>query len=151
MKPAQPDPAETLLRVRQQLILAQVRLMELEDERDEVAGRLDDTNRLLHAAQSLADQKMAEAAHLERIRSEGETQFGHLQRLHRVNTGALEAARTQLQDLQQRLESQLREAAAREQRLAQVDADLRALKATRSWRWTAWLRALARPGGDKKP
>ena len=41
MKPAPAEStAELLHRVRQQLILSQVRIMELEDERDELAPRL---------------------------------------------------------------------------------------------------------------
>jgi hypothetical protein len=40
---------------------------------------------------------------------------------------------------------------AREQRLAQVDTELRAVKSSRSWRWTAWLRALAGDRNGPKP
>jgi len=144
MNPAPPDPAEVLPRVRQQLILAQVRIMELEDARDETAARLDETNRLLHGAQSLADQKLAETAHAERLRADSETQLAQLQRLQQAITQSLEVAQAQLAEIQQKLEAQLREAAAREQRLAQIDADVRAVKASRSWRWTAWLRAVER-------
>jgi len=144
MNPAPPDPAEVLPRVRQQLILAQVRIMELEDARDETAARLDETNRLLHGAQSLADQKLAETAHAERLRAESETQLAQLQRLQQAITQSLEVAQAQLAEIQRKLEAQLREAAAREQRLAQIDADLRALKTTRRWRWTASLRAVER-------
>ena len=135
MNPAPPDPAEVLPRVRQQLILAQVRIMELEDARDETAARLDETNRLLHGAQSLADQKLAETAHAERLRAESETQLAQLQRLQQAITQSLEVAQAQLAEIQRKLEAQ---------RLAQLDADLRALKTTRSWRWTAWLRAVER-------
>ena len=55
MKPDQPDPAEVLHRVRQQLILAQVRIMELEDVRDETGARLGNSDHLLRAAQILTD------------------------------------------------------------------------------------------------
>jgi hypothetical protein len=102
MKPAPPDPAEILLRVRQQLILAQVRIMELEDSRDESRALLGDSAVLLRSTQALADQKLDEAAQ-------------------------------------------------RQQRVAQLDAELRALKSSRSWRWTAWLRALERTLGGKQP
>lgn len=149
MNPAQPDPAELLLRVRQQLILAQVRIMELEDARDETAARLEDVSRLLKDAQSLTDQKLAEAAHAERLRADCETQFGHLQRLHRENLTALESARGQLAELHQKHEAELRDAVLRDQRNKQLETELRLMKSSFSWRCTAWLRALG--GSAKKP
>ncbi|MEI6357112.1 MAG: hypothetical protein WCP53_08415 [Verrucomicrobiota bacterium] len=36
-----------------------------------------------------------------------------------------------------------------EQRLAQLDEAARRLQASRSWRWTAWLRAIERPWGGR--
>ena len=70
MNPAPSDPAEILLRVRQQLILAQVRIMELEDAQEESRSQLADNERLVDAAQSLADQKLDEAAHAEKTRAD---------------------------------------------------------------------------------
>ncbi|MBP7481691.1 MAG: hypothetical protein KA788_04075, partial [Lacunisphaera sp.] len=55
-------PADPILLLRQQLILAQVRLMELEDIRDELTPQLAEAEQLLVAAQTLADQKSDEAA-----------------------------------------------------------------------------------------
>lgn len=179
MKPAHPDPAEILLRVRQQLILAQVRIMELEDARDETGSRLADTGKLLEAAQSLTDQKLDEAAHSEKTRADLQHQFEHLRHVQHVTNEALENTRhqlttieqalsqerqtssalatqlRQLQETQEKLESQLREVTAtntaRQQRIDQLDAEVRVLKSSRSWRWTAWLRALERVFGSKKP
>src|SRR5207244_4113651 len=54
MKSDPPAPTDLLALLRQQLLLAQVRLMELEDERDELAPRLAEADALLAAAQSLA-------------------------------------------------------------------------------------------------
>jgi len=96
MNPAPTDPAEVLPRVRQQLILAQVRIMELEDARDETAARLDETNRLLHGAQTLADKKLDETAHAERLRADSEAQLGQLQRLQQAITQSLVVAQAQL-------------------------------------------------------
>jgi len=146
MKPAQPDPAEILPRVRQQLILAQVRIMELEDARDATAARLEDVEKLLHAAQALADQKLDEAGHAEKTRANLQTQFESLHRDQLATNHALESARAQQVEISQKLDTHLRDAAARQQRLEQIDAELRRMKSSRSWRWTAWLRAL---GGDK--
>ena len=139
MKPAHPDPAEILLRVRQQLILAQVRIMELEDARDEIAARSAETSRLLSAAQSLADQTLDEAAHSEKVRVELQVQHDKLQQLQLVTQAALEAERA-------RLHETAAKAAAQQQRAAQLETELSRLKNSRSWRWTAWLR-----GGGKQP
>jgi septal ring factor EnvC (AmiA/AmiB activator) len=179
MKPAPPDPAEILLRVRQQLILAQVRIMELEDTRDATRALLGDSQQLLQSTQTLADRKLDEAAHSETVRAELLAQFEHLRHIHHLTNAALESTRTQLaaaaqaleqekqgaaglaaslaslSEAQVKAEAQLREvtalAVAREQRIAQLDTELRDQKASRSWRWTAWLRALERALGKKQP
>ncbi|MDB6166992.1 MAG: hypothetical protein JWQ83_2132 [Lacunisphaera sp.] len=172
MKPAPPETAELLQRVRQQLILAQVRLMELEDARDELAPKLAGTEQLLAAAQSLADQKIDEAAHLAKVSAELQEQYEHLRHIQHVTNEALNETRshltaasastgqlqqemvglsdqaTQLYSRLDRVALELAEshstAATRLDRLNQLDAELRAMKATRSWRWTAWLRRLGR-------
>lgn len=245
MKPAPAEStAELLHRVRQQLILSQVRIMELEDERDELVPRLAATATLLTAAQTLADQKIDEASHLETVRvkienfrAELQQNHDHLRHMQHVTNEALNAARGQLvsaeaalaasrsqadtqrqqitelqsqltaaqasaQDLTRKFTqacaqlatsetaagelrrqltenstrlatrefdlshnqaalaelqnqfAQLRTATtnerlAREQRLAQLDEEARRLKASRSWRWTAWLRALERQLGGR--
>ena len=140
MNPASPDPAEMLQRVRQQLILAQVRIMELEDVRDTTGARLAESEKLLGAAQTLADQKLAEAAHAEKTRADLQSQFVELQRI-------VEGTQGQLRSTQQELEAELRESLALQQRLEKVTTELRSMQSTRSWRWTAWLRAL----GGRKP
>ena len=97
MTPAPPETtAEILHRVRQQLILAQVRLMELEDIRDHLTGRLEDTDALLAAAQRLADQKSEEAGHLAKVRDELQGQFEHLRHMQHVTNEALNLTRTEL-------------------------------------------------------
>ena len=174
MKPADPDPAELLLRVRQQLILAQVRIMELEDARDAAGARAAEFDALTTAAQQLADRKLEEAAHLEQTRADLQTQFEHLRHVQHVTNEALEATRrdlalanqsvaqeklisaglgTQLQqcqsalaELQGRLQAVETESAARQDRIAVLTAELNADVSSRSWRWTAWLRALGRIG-----
>ena len=245
MKPAPAEStAELLHRVRQQLILSQVRIMELEDERDELTPRLAATETLLTAAQTLADQKIDEAGHLETVRvkiekfrAELQENHDYLRHMQHVTNEALNATRGQLASAQAaaaasrsqaetqhqqiaELESQLTAAqasteqltrkftqtstqlitseatagelqrqltenstqlAAREfdlsqhqtalaelqnqfeqlrtattterltceQRLAQLDEAARRLQTSRSWRWTAWLRALERPWGGR--
>jgi len=179
MKPASQEPAALLDLLRQQLILAQVRIMELEDERDELAPRLAETSVLLAAAQTLAEGKVDEATHLEKVRADLQAQFDHLRHVQHVTNEALAAARADatrlaadaeslrqqgrldraeigrlatatqaLRDMLTRTEQQLAESGKisteRATRLQQLDAELRSLKSSRSWRWTAWLRGIER-------
>ena len=185
MKPAPPETAELLHRVRQQLILAQVRLMELEDVRDELAPKLADAEQLLAAAQTLADQKMDEAGHLAQVRAELQAQYEHLRHMQHVTNEALNDTRRQLTgrlgelaaanqrtgQLQHEIVvlaaqatqldkniSQLSlevielnsTAAARQARIEVLEAELRTMKGSRSWRWTGWLRALERASAGRK-
>jgi len=186
MKPDPAAPADQLNLLRQQLILAQVRIMELEDTRDEMAPRLAAVEKLLAAAQTLADQKLDEAAHLEKVRSDLQAQFEHMRHMQHVTNEALTAARGEVaaravreanllgevENLQKlvhlqaegsrqqldriaALTTELRatqtESATRLERINQLDAEQRAMKAARSWRWTAWLRSLERALGGRKP
>ncbi len=174
-----PDPAELSNTLRQQLILAQVRIMELEDVRDELAPRLARFEALLVSAQELADRKVGEAAHLDGVRVELEAQVRHLRHVQHVTHEALEAARAQtaaaeqalsaerqtaselrargealaaavaslearVQTVQARLAETKAESLRRLVRIGQLDTEIRAMKASRSWRWTAWLRSLER-------
>ncbi len=179
-------PADQVNLLRQQLILAQVRIMELEDGRDELQPRLAGLEKLLTAAQDLTDLKLQEAAHLEKVRADLQTQYEHLRHMQHVTNEALNASRAevaahslgkvallsevenlhtltrQLADTtRQQLErissletahrAALAESATRQERIAQLDAEQRAMKSSRSWRWTAWLRSLERVLGGRKP
>lgn len=172
MNAVPPEPADLVQRLRQQMILAQVRIMELEDERDELAPRVAELGNLLAAAQKLADQKLDEAAHLEKVRADLQAQYEHMRHMQHVTNEALNATRAQLAAAQQALAEAESRSTAREAALAalraqlaqgatdlqaaraelqslatritQLDAELRALKQSRSWRWTSWLRALER-------
>lgn len=179
MTPDPAEPADLVQKLRQQMILAQVRIMELEDERDELAPRAAELEKLLGAAQELADRKIDEAVHLERVRADLQAQFEHMRHMQHVTNEALNATRDQLARTERALQSAearnaehekvqeglliqlghaqdellrsaaaLRaaqaEAAARGERIAQLDAEQRAMKASRSWRWTAWLRSIER-------
>lgn len=186
MNPAPATPDETIRLLRQQLILAQVRIMELEDLRDELTPRVADLEKLLADAQSLADRKSAEAAHLESVRAELQSQHEHLRHMQHVTNQALEKTRAELQaataranllqeeigqlqhliaeqaalnreqqeqlwQLQAGLDATLAESASRLARISELDAEQRAMKASRSWRWTAWLRSLERFFATRQP
>ncbi len=103
MKPAPPDTAELLHRVRQQLILAQVRLMELEDDREELGSKLADTEKLLGGAQVLADQKTDEAGHIAKVHADLQAQYDYMRHIQHVTNEALNEARLQLAATAERL------------------------------------------------
>jgi chromosome segregation ATPase len=194
MKPRPPDdPAELLHRLREQLILAQVRIMELEDTRDELTPRLAETMALLKGAQSLTDEKVDALAHLEKVHADLQAQFQHMRHMQHVTNealnetrrqfadtaprlqqaelqgrelaaqngdlrqklGAVETRAAQLGESLQRLDERCRQlerdlveanttAAVRLQRVEQLDAEIRAMKASRSWRWSKPIRAIER-------
>lgn len=192
MTPAPSEPVALINRLRQQLILAQVRVMEIEDERDALAPRLTETSRLLADAQQLADAKLAEAAHLEKVRTDLQAQYEHMRHMQHVThlelervrqevsslqtelggaaarlrqeqqlsadcqarlaqaTGHAASLEARLSDLHRQLADTQEESARRHERLTQLDAEVRALKASRSWRWTAWLRTLERTFAPKR-
>ena len=184
MKPDPAAPADQLNLLRQQLILAQVRIMELEDTRDELSPKLVETEKLLAAAQTMADQKIGEAAHLAKVLADLQAQYDHMRHMQHVTNEALDASRAEAAGLAAReknllsevenlhlltrqlaesgrqqlerissLETELAaariESASRLERIGQLDAEQRALKASRSWRWTTWLRSLERTFGGK--
>jgi len=109
MKPDPAVPADQLNLLRQQLILAQVRIMELEDTRDELAPKLNETEKLLTAAQTIADRKLEEAAHLEKVRSDLQAQFEHMRHMQHVTNEALTATRGEAAALATREQSLLSE------------------------------------------
>lgn len=187
MKPDPAAPVEQMNLLRQQLILAQVRIMELEDAHDELQPKLAASEKLLQAAQALADAKLDEAAHLEQVRAGLQVQYDHMRHMQHVTHEALEAARAELaqvsgrlaaadqrgQQLQKELVDLAAEAirlnqsldrlgvelaaattlaATRLDRINQLDGEVRGMKASRSWRWTSWLRSLERTfGSSRKP
>ena len=151
MKPDPTEPPDLVNRLRQQLILAQVRIMELEDARDSQTPRLIELEQLLHAAQDLADRKLDEAAHLEKILADIQT---HLERLHQQQVQAnrdFEATCAALAQSEAQLAADNATVRQLVADLLKLNVELAAIKASRSWRWTAWLRALGGKSGDPQP
>jgi chromosome segregation ATPase len=133
MTPAPPETAELINRLRQQLILAQVRIMELEDERDQLAPKLAEVEALLAAAQQLADGKREEAAHLARVLADAQARGAELDRLFVKASGEVTAGTAKLEEREKRI-------AQLEQTVRQLETETARMKSSRSWRWTAWLR-----------
>jgi len=193
-----PDPLTT--RLREQLLLSQARIMELEDARDVLAQHLADERGLVSAAQSLADGALDKFTHLEKVHSVLEEEFRHMRHMQHVTNEALEDTRSRfkdaneqvasmttridalvaMQDLQKaeltderakvsRLDTELaaaqrslhlaeirvaeldaqiselsKAANERESRISDLAAERRAMIDSRSWRWSAPVRAIER-------
>jgi hypothetical protein len=178
MNPAPAEPAEILHRVRQQLILAQVRIMELEDSRDEKAAKLEDVEKLLASAQAVTDRQLEEAGHLEKVRSDLQAQYEHMRHMQHVTNEALTATRELLASTEQERDRSQKEAlTAKEQaitlndciaglngelneskttaslrldQISQLSHELAFVRNSRSWRWTAWLRRIGNLFGGRK-
>lgn len=135
MKPASPEPADLVPRLRQQLILAQVRIMELEDVRETLVPQLAELEKLLRAAQILADQKTDEAAHLGQVLADTQAHAAHLHEMGLKLAEDLSAVVAKLEQRETRI-TQL------EATLRELESGLQAIQSSRSWRWTAWLRTL---------
>lgn len=151
MTPAPSEPSELQNRLRQQLILAQVRIMELEDQRDSLTPRISELEQRLQAAQSLADRKLDEAAHLAKVLADTQVHGENLRQQLQRNEAEITTTRESLastRTLLSRLEVELGEvqqaAFAQSARREQLEDALAKIKSTRSWKWTAWLRALGR-------
>ncbi|WP_438479498.1 hypothetical protein [Oleiharenicola lentus] len=137
MTPAHSETAEIIIRLRQQLILAQVRIMELEDERDQLAPRLAESNALLKSAQALTDRKSDELAHLAKMLGELQLHAANLQKHFEQTAGELNLTREKISSVEAGAIQ------ARDDASKTIDAlrsELAGIKSTRSWRWTAWLR-----------
>ena len=140
MKSAPSEPPDLVNRLRQQLILAQVRIMELEDARDSLAPRLVELDQLLQAAQTLSDHKTDESAHLEKILAEARTQGEQLRQLQQQTSEDLATTRAALAEVTARLTQRDEAVLQLEASLRRLDSELQTVKSSRSWRWTAWLR-----------
>jgi len=104
------------------LILAQVRIMELEDLRDESTARQTEIEDLLTGAQTLADAKIDVLTHLEKVHADLQAQFQHMRHMQHVTNEALNETRRELADAAARLDqagAHARELEAQNQRLRQ--------------------------------
>lgn len=123
--------------VRQQLVLAQVRLLELTDAREALATQLALAERSLTEAQVLAAASVAERDHLATVNRQVEAHAAQLQ-------AQLDQAGATHQQDQQRIAALESGAVIAAHATAGILKELTALKATRSWRWTAPFRALGK-------
>jgi chromosome segregation ATPase len=144
MKPATTETADIVPHLRQQLILAQVRIMELEDTRDELTSRLARIDRTLTEMQSIVQDRIAECDVLARQRMDLETQLGVARQQLGDSAASLLQSRARESDLQKTLAQIEQVSAGHQGRVGELEVLLRTLKNSRSWRWTAPLRSLER-------
>jgi hypothetical protein len=146
-----PEPAGDLSLLQKQLILAQVQILELEDLRDELRMEVEKRAQALAELQGVADRALDESTRLQRASADAEaarqSSQGELQRAHAAieglhrETAALADNSAELQ----RIADEARASAdARAARIGTLETELRALKSSRSWRWTAPLRSIER-------
>lgn len=145
MKSVPPEPSDLVNCLRQQLILAQVRIMELEDTRDSLLPRIEELTSQLNEALILADNKSDEAAHLGKVLAEAQSRGTQLHQLLEQASRDAVAAHALRAETESHL-AQANEVIARlKTELGQAAAEIRAMKSSRSWRWTGWLRRLGPP------
>lgn len=118
-----------LIRLREQLLLSQVRIMELEDARDALAQRLADERLLVSAAQSLADGALEKLAHLEKVHAGLEGQFQHMRHMQHVTNEALEETRARLDSSKADVAGKTARISELESQLNQKDSELGSLHA----------------------
>lgn len=166
------SPIEQAHLLRQQVILAQVRIMELEDAVLSHETHLEELENMLASSQLLVDRQADEVEHLKKAQVAAESQLAHLKHLHHEAHLALadahkrlesalksitklendrDSLQTQLNDgavAQQQLEEMLRAsqltATERHSRIEELVTERRTMKGSRSWRWTAWIRDIER-------
>lgn len=145
------ETADRLSPLQKQLILSQVQILELEDLRDELQAAINHRTKVFSELQTIADGALLESQEsrqvatrsqetLDRAQAENAGLRRQIETLQRAEAGIAEqlaASRRQLADAQAL-------AAAHASRIETLDAELRHLKASRSWRWSAPLRSLER-------
>lgn len=138
------ETADIAQQLRQQLILAQVRIMELEDARDELASQLAQANRTLTEMQSMVHDRIIERDRLAGQNSQLEAQLSS----ERQQLGEIRLSFIQLQARESQLQKTLARneitGAERQARINELEAGLHGIKSSRSWRLTAPLRSLER-------
>lgn len=150
--PASADSSgNTLPLLQKQLILAQAQILELEDVRDELQSALDERIRLGTQLQSIADQASVDRRAAERDREalqhDQDRLLADLQSARdalATAEQALDAARDQHTQIETRLRDAQARASQRAERIGTLEAELRAMKASRSWRWMAPVRSIER-------
>lgn len=145
------ESADTLSLLQKQLILAQVQILELEDVRDGLQATIAARAKILTELQTLADRTLRETEEAKAAEAEARREFNALKQESeklRFDLTTLQSEATmhaqRLQETAAGLTEAKQAVAAKISRIESLDTELRTLKASRSWRWTAPLRSLER-------
>ena len=130
--------------LRQQLILAQVRLMELEDTRDELTSQLTQAGRTLTELQAIVQDCMAVRDQSVRSGANLEKQLGFAHQQLIETHLLLQQSQLGAAELQTTLDRTKNTVAGHQVRIGELEEQLRNVQSSRSWRWTVPLRALER-------
>lgn len=148
---SQDEPIENLSALQKQLILAQVQILELEDVRDELQTRAAEHSKLLADLQSIADRSLAGLQNAHAAETTARQALARSENENREMQLKLGALRRDFETTSERLSKALKlvdqvegTAAAQKARIERLDAELKTLKASLSWRWTAPLRSFRR-------
>ena len=152
------EPIENLSALQKQLILAQVQILELEDVRDELQAQAAGRSQLLAELQAIADRSLAELQNARIAETTAQKALARSEEEKRAVELKLEACLRDLASISKLLSEALAQvdlskdnATAHAARIGTLDAELRKLKASLSWRSTAPLRSLERALGRTKP
>ncbi|MEO7412974.1 MAG: hypothetical protein ABIZ81_06425 [Opitutaceae bacterium] len=156
---ASPDePLENLGALQKQLILAQVQILELEDIRDELQARGTEYSKLLCELQSIADRSLAELQNAHAAETTARQALADAEKDNREVQIKLGALRRDFETASDRLSKALKlvdqvegNAAGQKARIERLDAEMKNLKSSASWRWTAPLRSIRRVFGRTEP
>jgi chromosome segregation ATPase len=142
---------EPLSLLQKQLILSQVQILELEDVRDELQATIDQRTKILGELQSAADRAFLEAQQSRADETRAQQALAASREEQHQLQRTVESLREEIATTARRLsevQATWRDAqvvtAAQSARIETLDAELRKMKASRTWRWTAPLRSLGR-------
>lgn len=145
------ESADPLSLLQKQLILSQVQILELEDVRDELQATIAARAKVLTELQTVADGALRETAAakdaetiartaLHSAREDAERLRSTLERLQQ----AADVSARRLREMEADLAATQRAVTEKAGRIETLDAELKGMKASRSWRWMAPLRSLER-------
>ncbi len=117
----------------------------------ELLAHRDHLQHVLHVTNQALEQTRAELAARDAQLAGTRQELAAAHESHRQATARgdqlaaeLRAARAEAHQLQQHIAELTTVAEQRSTRIGQLESDVRAMKASRSWRWTAWLRSIER-------
>lgn len=137
--------------LRRQLILAQIQILTLEDEVEALRGRLAGSEDDAKELQRLLDARLEAEAVERRLRAELEQRVAALEAQRQAAEQHGRAAEERRRECAAALERSEAVAAAERKKREDSEAELHHIRSSRSWRWTAPLRAFTertkrRPG-----